>query len=544
MQRSPVHKPRPYQGDTVMNADSIHGNKSREDQERRESNGKYNLGRSNSKKRKSVTEGSGGNKKARPDNNVSTEVEEEVFVLEDNNTANNTLDGRETCAGNVTVNKLLKSEAEDLVKRFKLVEEIIAGHAEDKKDNQLKNMISMLKLSNNKLREWSELMIKTLEVKISDKACHSVDNKMTHPRSVNFAAEKRRVSDNDWPSVQSSHFKDINGNKDDSSNIRSNGNKLHGKRRTSIRNSFVGDNNYNLHNNGLSANKVSAHDNNSRAPLYSTIVADSLAQKKELLNLPKTVGRPVRITAKDKKDRISMGMEKSSRAITILDYNFNKKLNSRDMMLKVLNNDLISFLRNKILQGSDEDLVEDDIYSLNDAIDAITLIEFRGNATLRKTVQDKDNENYSINTIPINIFFANRTQKNTFEKYLRIFAKHIRCVPYWHPAILGFKESIFQKTRENSNDKISLRILNKHVISGSRKNAEGKWIESFVFDPLDGRYFLSDTDSEGNFRLGSAKYREEKNMNKYWVIMRNEYEESNSSSGAGGNYQSESNANE
>ncbi len=436
---------------------------------------------SNNGKRKSVTEENGVNKRKRGKNGEPVVCDnDEVFITE----------GATVSHNNVLVN-LLEEEVVDLKQRFKQIEEILLGHAESKGDQQLKNLVGMLKLSNDKLSNWSKHMLSALQ-----NSQYSDKNNRPAPPTARRRSSARSVAFDLPPQRESK------------------GPRL--SRRASTVDMTKNNPNHNgTENNGNSGQMVSK-------PTYSNVVADNLVVNKQLLNLPRNVGRPRGLKYSNMEEKISQGMEKSSKILSILDFNFGKHISSRDVLLKILDRDLMGFLKKKITEQEDEDVKDDDFYMLNDAIDAISLIEFRGSATVRKTVEDKDKEKYSINTIPINIHFSGRQHRNTFEKYVRIFARHVKIMPYWHPSLLEFKDEIRKYIKKDDNDNLSLKVLNKHVIYGAKKNLQGKWYEAFVYDPLDRKYYISSVDENGKTITGSAKFRKEKKLNKFWSPVRNQ----------------------
>ncbi len=439
-------------------------------------------GKSSGAKRKSTSDDHNAGKKKKGTNGDPIVIDSDDVFLQANNSSN-------INNNNNPVVALLEEEVIDLKLRFKQVENLLKCHAESKGDNLLLNIVSSLKLSNNKMESWSNYMLEALR---NNKETNHTDNRgeprarrRSSIRSVTFEV----------PSQQNKQARKISRPSSAQGNINNN---------------YVNEDMGNTVKSNITVNK----------PLYSTIVADNLVTNKELLSLPRQTGRPRGIQSLDKNDRISKAMENSSKALTILNFNFCKTISSRDVMLKMLDRDLMGFLRNKIAEQNDNDVVDDDFYMLNDAIDAISLIEFRGNSTSKKTIEDRNKEKFSIHTIPINIHFSGRSHRNTFEKYVRIFAKHINIMPYWHPSLLNIKDNVRNYIKKDDDDFLSLKVLNKHVIYGAKKNRQGKWYEAFVYDPIEEKYYVSSNDDQDKLISGSAKYRKAKNLNKFWAPLR------------------------
>ncbi len=392
----------------------------------------------------------------------------------------------------LSISNLLKEEIKDLKQRFKQVESTILAHAEDKKDNLLKNLVSMLSSTNDKFDNWSNHMLQS----ISDTASIS---------------RKKQISKNDNKKTTEKVQKPMD-NMD-----KKNGNNLK-RRRSTLRSVSFED---------FPPLPKPSNDVNfsnptplTQTPRYTSAYADKLVNDKQLLSLPKNMGRQFRLKF-DKNvesDKITQAMERSARTLTILDFNFGNTLRSHDVLLRVLNRELIGNLKKKLASQDNNDQREDDFFMINDAIDAIEHIEFRGNTTTTKMVKkiiDGKEIDEKIYTLPVNITFFNNFQRNIFEKYLRIFCKPILVMPYWHSHIIKFKNEILAKMK-TQGEYLSVRPINKYIISGTRKDPNSnRWFESFAFDPLNNKYYASKI-IDGKLISGQDAYRKEKGLNKFW----------------------------
>ncbi len=358
------------------------------------------------------------------------------------------------------VSKLLKDECSDLLTRFKQAENALIGHAKMKGDIQMETLIGLISTANSKLQKWSQYMFQEL-ANITPKETSNV--RAPPPPPPPTIAQPRRRS-----TIRSVSF------------------------------------------------ETSTKDNLYVGKTYSSVVADNLVKDNNVMNLPKVFYKP-RVNHKkdDNIDKVRKTMEGCSKAVTILDFDFGKTLRSKDVMHEVFNNKLVKNLKNNICKQPDADLVKDDLYMINDAIDCIQNVEFMSGQTAAKSIQ-RDDKLTLIYTCPITIHFYNKTQRNIFEKYLRLFSGEI-IVPFWHSSLVKVKNSIKEEISRRGYSNVSIRPMNKFVISAHHKDENGKRRELFVYDPITCKYTLGKIeDKSGKWINGSDLYREENNINKSW----------------------------
>ncbi len=354
----------------------------------------------------------------------------------------------------VTTIRLLREECNDLKARFKKDIDILKGHANDKNDSQLCRLIESLELTTGKFELWASHMHNALK---GNKA----------PQQVTQINKVRRKST--LRSTTDSAGKPDLGNPPSSSR-----------------------------------------------PTYSNIVADNLVKKGEVLQIPRTIGRGGKLPVKEKGSDEGMraALEVSTKAITILNLDFGQTIRSKDVMTKVMNNNLMDRVRKKICENPDILVKEDDLYLLNDAIDNITHVDFKASSTSARQVKNKNGETKNIFTVPIDLHFYSKNYRNTFEKYLRIFSD-VLVLPFWHPSLRQCKDKIKSAISE-SKDYISFRPINRWVVAAHKKDNQGKWKEIFVYDPIFGKYYNSITLNDGTHKTGSLVYRETFRLNRFW----------------------------
>ncbi len=218
-------------------------------------------------------------------------------------------------------------------------------------------------------------------------------------------------------------------------------------------------------------------------------------------------------------DKIRNNMDFSSRTITYLNFDFEKKLRTRDMLHKIFNRNLLNTMEDNINNISDGDERDDLLYTLNNAIAEIEYIQFKDSKTSTKNIK-RDGDDIEIQTTPINITFFNRKAKNDFEFASRKYGKAF-CVSFWHSSLIDKKNKLKDELKVDDSYLI-MKAVNKFIISVSKKNEGGKWDEICVFDPVTNEKFSSETCISTNKKIDAQTvYRRKMNLNEYWLPIQN-----------------------